>query len=243
MKTNNDYFLARKLALLKEKQRNNLELNINKKEEKLLKTNIPIQKIIGFVMMQNLTININKKVLIPRYETEELILQAYKFINKNSSVLDLGCGSGFIGLSIAKNTQAKEVILSDIDSQAILQTKINAKLNNLKVKIIKSDLFENLKNYKFDVIISNPPYLDFESSNLDSSVLDYEPWNALFAKRKGNYFYKKILEEYKLYLNKKGVILFEIDQTNLKFFKKYHPEFKIIYDINKKVRIAVYESE
>ncbi|AEC45627.1 peptide chain release factor N(5)-glutamine methyltransferase [Mesomycoplasma hyorhinis] len=243
MNKNNSYFTNRKLALLKEKQRNNLELIINQKEAKLLKTNIPIQKIIGFVCMQNLQLKINKKVLIPRYETEELILQAYKYINGQSTVLDLGCGSGFIGLAIAKNTKAKQVVLSDIDSQAILQSKINAKLNKLKVKIIQSDLFDNLKKYKFDVIICNPPYLDFEKSKLDSSVLDYEPWNALFAKQKGNYFYQKILKQYKSFLKPKGVILFEIDQTNLEFFNKYYPEFKLIYDINNKVRIAVYESE
>ncbi|UVT34640.1 peptide chain release factor N(5)-glutamine methyltransferase [Mesomycoplasma hyorhinis] len=243
MNKNNSYFTNRKLALLKEKQRNNLELIINQKEAKLLKTNIPIQKIIGFVYMQNLQLKINKKVLIPRYETEELILQAYKYINGQSTVLDLGCGSGFIGLAIAKNTKAKQVVLSDIDSQAILQSKINAKLNKLKVKIIQSDLFDNLKKYKFDVIICNPPYLDFEKSKLDSSVLDYEPWNALFAKQKGNYFYQKILKQYKSFLKPKGVILFEIDQTNLEFFNKYYPEFKLIYDINNKVRIAVYESE
>lgn len=85
--------------------------------------------------------------------------------------------------------------------------------------------------------------MDFEKSKLDSSVLDYEPWNALFAKQKGNYFYQKILKQYKSFLKPKGVILFEIDQTNLEFFNKYYPEFKLIYDINNKVRIAVYESE
>lgn len=94
--------MIEKEILLREKQRYNLPLFVSKQEEKLLRKNCPVQKIIGYQILQDVHIDLSYNVLIPRYETEELILESYKYINKDSKVLDLGCGSGFIGLAIKK---------------------------------------------------------------------------------------------------------------------------------------------
>ncbi|AZG68800.1 peptide chain release factor N(5)-glutamine methyltransferase [Mycoplasma struthionis] len=228
-----------KTVLLREKERYDLPLTISKKELKLLKKDFPVQKIIGYQEMQNVWINLKYKVLIPRYETEELILESYKYINKNSKVLDLGCGSGFIGLAIKKNTDAL-VTLVDIDNQAIKQTKYNAKINNLNVRIIKSNWFKKL-NEKYDVIVSNPPYL-FIKNKFDKS-LKYEPKRALFAKEKGLREYKNILQKAYDYLNDNGTILFEIDEYSALWFKNNYSKIQILKDINNKNRIAILKKE
>ncbi len=130
--------MIEKEILLREKQRYNLPLFISKQEEKLLRKNCPVQKIIGYQILQDVHIDLSYNILIPRYETEELILESYKYINKDSKVLDLGCGSGFIGLAIKKNINCY-VDMVDISNAAIKQTKKNAKLNNLEVNVFKSN--------------------------------------------------------------------------------------------------------
>ncbi|MBN3534505.1 peptide chain release factor N(5)-glutamine methyltransferase [Mycoplasma procyoni] len=232
----------RKNELLHEKVRYSLPLEISKQEEELLKTDTPIQKIISFVEMQNVKINVNHKVLIPRYETEEVILEAYKYINKESKVLDLCCGSGFIGIVISKNTGCS-VVFGDIDDQAIEQTKENALQNKIEnYQVFKSDLFTQIPKQKFDLIISNPPYIP-ENITLDSSVLNHEPHHALFAKNNGNYFYQKIVEQACEYLNKNGALIFEISHWNLDFFNSLKDNknlsIEIKNDINQKERIAI----
>lgn len=232
-----NYLEQRKKLLLLEKRRHNLNPIVTPQEITLLKSQIPIQKIIGFVQMQDVKIDISHKVLIPRYETEEVILEAYKYIKKDSQVLDLCCGSGFIGIAIAKNKKCF-VTMSDIDSEAIKQSQINAQINNVKVNIIQSNLFENI-HQKFDVIISNPPYIDIDDqTKLSSSVLDFEPHHALFASNNGLYFYQQILLHVEHYLNRGGYLIFEIAPEHLPFFEKYN-DFQIIKDINNKARIAI----
>ncbi|VEU59692.1 peptide chain release factor N(5)-glutamine methyltransferase [Mesomycoplasma neurolyticum] len=232
-------YKIRKDALLHEKLRNNLPLTISNKEEKLLNSDIPIQKIIGFVEMQNVKIQVNRHVLIPRYETEELILKTYEFVNKNSYVLDLCSGSGFIGIAIAKNKKCN-VVLSDIDYEAISQSHINKIINQVdNIEIITSDLFENLGQKKFDVIVSNPPYLQ-KQYTINISVLNHEPKKALFADDKGNYFYKKIINLAPFFLKPKGILIFEISPSNVFFFKALtYLNIEIHKDINGKERIVV----
>lgn len=224
-----------KEVLLREKQRYNLPLKITASEFELLKLDTPVQKIIGYIIMQDVTIFLQEKVLIPRYETEEVILKAFEFINKDSYVLDLCCGSGIIGLAIAKKTKAK-VVLSDIDINAVKQANFNAHYNDLDVEIIVSDLFTNLQG-KFDVIVSNPPYIP-EEIILPKSVSKHEPHHALFAPNKGNWFYRKILQKAPTFLKSGGVIIFEISPWNLEFFNEVK-NCQIFKDINQKERIAV----
>ncbi|WP_436358888.1 peptide chain release factor N(5)-glutamine methyltransferase [Mycoplasma sp. 480] len=233
----------RRESLLREKIRNNLPLIITKEEENKLKTSMPIQQIIGFVQMDRLKFLItDDKVLIPRYETEEVINESLKFLNKNSKVLDMCAGSGFIGLTIFDEIGC-EVTLVDNDENAISKILTNIKENCLfssKIKVIKSNLFQKLDpNEKYDLIISNPPYIP-ENIKLDNSVLEWENNNALFAKEDGNYFYKQIINDGKSFLKKDGILIFEISDWNLDYFKSLENlNIEIKKDINQKNRIVI----
>lgn len=225
--------------LLLEKRRYNLKETISFREKYKLWRDYPIQKIIGYIEMANVKIKVNKKVLIPRYETEELILLAIKLIKENGkyhNILDLCCGSGFIGIALKKAFPSLNILQSDISNAAIKQTLINLKINNLKNDVIKSNMFHNIYQ-KFDVIISNPPYLlENDKKNMTKSVLKYEPQKALFAQEEGMFFYYQIEKNLSKYLNKNGLIILEINPVNYKWFidNKYH----VINDINNKKRFA-----
>ena len=225
--------------LLLEKRRYNLKETISFREKYKLWRDYPIQKIIGYIEMANVKIKVNKKVLIPRYETEELILLAIKLTKENGkyhNILDLCCGSGFIGIALKKAFPSLNILQSDISNAAIKQTLINLKINNLKNNVIKSNMFHNIYQ-KFDVIISNPPYLlKNDKKNMTKSVLKYEPQKALFAQEEGMFFYYQIEKNLSKYLNKNGLIILEINPVNYKWFidNKYH----VINDINNKKRFA-----
>lgn len=225
--------------LLLEKRRYNLKETISFREKYKLWRDYPIQKIIGYIEMANVKIKVNKKVLIPRYETEELILLAIQLIKENGkyhNILDLCCGSGFIGIALKKAFPSLNILQSDISNAAIKQTLINLKINNLKNNVIKSNMFHNIYQ-KFDVIISNPPYLlKNDKKNMTKSVLKYEPQKALFAQEEGMFFYYQIEKNLSKYLNKNGLIILEINPVNYKWFidNKYH----VINDINNKKRFA-----
>ena len=225
--------------LLLEKRRYNLKETISFREKYKLWRDYPIQKIIGYIEMANVKIKVNKKVLIPRYETEELILLAIQLIKekgKYHNILDLCCGSGFIGIALKKAFPSLNILQSDISNAAIKQTLINLKINNLKNNVIKSNMFHNIYQ-KFDVIISNPPYLlKNDKKNTTKSVLKYEPQKALFAQEEGMFFYYQIEKNLSKYLNKNGLIILEINPVNYKWFidNKYH----VINDINNKKRFA-----
>lgn len=208
--------------------------DINKDIEKL-KNNYPIQYLIGYVNFYGYKINVNEKVLIPRYETEFLVEKTIKLIkkyfSKNIKILDIGTGSGAISIALSKelNTAIDAV---DISKDAIKVAKKNVKENNAKVNIIESNIFSNIKD-KYDVIISNPPYIS-KSEKIMDSVYKYEPHLALFADNNGLYFYEEILKEAKKYLNDKFIIAFEIGYTQgneiINIAMKYYNDKKIILD-------------
>lgn len=234
----NDY-KQREELLIQEKRKYGLDELISKKERKLLDKGLPIQKVMGFINFDDVTIRVDRDVLIPRYETEEVIHKALEYIKPGMRVLDLCCGSGYIGLTIKKKMPDVEVVMSDISSEAVKQTKKNARLNKLDVDVIQSDLFKGLVRL-FDVIICNPPYIPNEYKNkLDKSVLEFEPEEALFAGEDGNDIYKRILSDTEAYrhLKPNGVIVFELSEDNKEYLKS--EGFKIFNDINKKPRIGV----
>ena len=182
-----------------------------KYEALLLKrmAHIPLQYITGEQEFMGLRFMVSPHVLIPRQDTEILVLEALKIINPGMDVLDLCTGSGCIIISIAKQIPIRAVA-SDISRLALLTAEENRKLHDVSVRFIESDLFEKIEG-RFDVIVSNPPYIpEKEIKGLMPEVKDYEPLEALNGKDDGLWFYKKIIEEGLNYLKPFGCLLFEI---------------------------------
>ena len=226
-------------VLLVEKIKYGLEPVVSDYELAQLKNDVPVQKIIGYIEMADVKIDLSQFVLIPRYETEELIYHAIDLIKKYQlkNILDLGCGSGFIVIAIKKALKERvNITLSDIDPNAIKQTKINLELNQVDANLVCSDWFSNLET-PFDLIIANPPYLKEEEKNsMSDSVLKHEPHRALFANDKGLEPYKIIEKNLNHFLNNNGLILLEINPLNQDWFLNHH--YQLIADINKKNRFA-----
>ena len=176
------------------------------------KTREPLQYILGFVPFYNIILNTDNRALIPRDETALLVEQALKFIEKNNykTVLDIGTGSGAIAISVKKNAPQACVTAVDISENAIFLAKENAKENETEIEFIKSDLFENLQNKKFDCILSNPPYIPTKDMGKLEKELSFEPKNALDGGSDGLDFYRDIIQEAKEHLNKNGLLMFEI---------------------------------
>lgn len=176
-----------------------------------LEQGIPVQYIVGNVNFYGYKINVNKNVLIPRFETEELVFKTINYINKyfdkKVSILDIGTGSGCIAITLKKELNC-DVDAVDISNKALEVAKKNAEENNVKINFFESNVFSNVKN-KYDIIVSNPPYISYDEQIMDI-VKNNEPNQALYADNEGLYFYEKILEESKKYLNKKFIIAFEI---------------------------------
>ena len=171
----------------------------------------PVQYIIGNVNFYGNTIKVNKNVLIPRFETEELVEKTIKRIknkfDQQINILDLCTGSGCIAITLKKELNSN-ITATDISIDALEVAKENIKLNNVDIKLIESNLFSNI-NDKFDCIISNPPYISYDEE-IDDIVKNNEPDIALYAPNKGLYFYEEILKNIKKYLNDKFIIAFEI---------------------------------
>lgn len=180
------------------------------------KNNIPIQYILNSVNFYGLDLYVDKNVLIPRFETEELVENTIKLINenlenKNINVLDLCCGSGAIGLALKSHINDINLTMSDISKDALLVAGKNSKDLNIESTIIESDLFQNI-NSKFDCIISNPPYIR-NDEEIEDIVKNNEPSIALYGGDDGLLFYDRILSEIKNYLNDRFIIAFEIGAT------------------------------
>ena len=176
-----------------------------------IKQNIPIQYILGEAHFYDLKFKVNSSTLIPRPETEELV--KYILSHDFNSVLDIGTGSGCIAISISKHTDST-VTAIDINSKAIDIAKVNAKLNSVDVNFIVDDIFNFCYEKKYDLIVSNPPYvLNSEKKYMDKNVIDYEPHSALFVDDNDPLiFYKKIAEIAINKLNKNGYLFFEINE-------------------------------
>lgn len=199
------------LYLMKYYFNDNLEDVVNQNEmKKLLEKakNYPIQYIVGTANFYGYDFIVNESVLIPRFETEELVENTINYIRNNNykKVLDLCTGSGCIGITLKKEIHDLDVTLSDISKEALLVAKENIK--DLDINIIQSDLFKNIHD-KYDVIISNPPYISKNEEIMDI-VKNNEPSIALYAENEGLYFYEEILKNCKQHLNKEYLIAFEI---------------------------------
>lgn len=201
----------------------------------LLDKGISPQYIVGNVDFYGNIINVDSRVLIPRFETELLVEKTICYINnlfnRRVSILDLGTGSGCIAITLKKEIDC-DVVASDISLDAIDVAKRNAINNKVDILFVNSDIFSNIED-KFDVIISNPPYISYDEE-IDDMVKNNEPSLALYASNDGVYFYDKILSECAKYLNDRFLIAFEIGYTQgdriIKLAYKYLSE-----DVNVKV--------
>ena len=218
----------RDIEYLKKYYKGNIEDAI-----KRLNNGEPVQYIVGNVDFYNSNFIVNKNVLIPRFETEELVQNTINFIkeyfNKQVKVLDIGTGSGAIAISIKKDIDSI-VYAIDISKEALEVAKENAKRNNVNINFVNTNIYDGI-NEKFDVVISNPPYIRHDEE-IDEIVKKNEPHIALYADNNGLYFYEEILKNIKSILNDKYLIAFEIgkdqgDEIN-KLKNKYLPESNIL---------------
>ena len=183
-------------------------------EIKILKKGVPIEHITHQKEFMKLSFFVDKNVLIPRQDTEILVEEVIKIAKKVNArkVLDLCTGSGAIAVSLAKYLPQAEITAIDISNDALKIAKKNAISNNVQNQItfISSDMFTNLSEEKFDIIVSNPPYIKTNViKNLDIQVQN-EPYIALDGGKDGLDFYKKIINESYQYLKYNGYLCLEI---------------------------------
>lgn len=171
----------------------------------------PIQYIIGKQEFMGIEFTVNKNVLIPQPDTEILVEKSIEIANKYKvpKILDLCTGSGAIAVSIQNIFPEAEISASDISKEALEIAKINDKTN--KIKFIQSNMFENIKE-KYDIIVSNPPYIKTEEIKTLSKEVQNEPFLALDGGQDGLKFYKKIIEQAHKYLNENGYLCLEIGE-------------------------------
>tara|TARA_R110002072_G_scaffold32395_2_gene98902 strand:- start:2015 stop:2899 length:885 start_codon:yes stop_codon:yes gene_type:complete len=205
-------------------------LNLLQSATKQLEQEVPLQYIIGKTEFYGLPFVVNKHVLIPRPETEELVAcvvsesSRVKTFNtsikqttetKQLKILDIGTGSGCIPISLKKQLPFAKISAIDISKEALTVAKKNAVLNNVDIHFILQDILKTVAlDQHYDIIISNPPYVrESEKKELKNNVLKNEPHVALFVENDNPLiFYAKIAELAKKYLNKNGLLFFEINQ-------------------------------
>ena len=190
-------------------------VTLYKKAVLALENGKPLQYVLGNVNFYGNNFYINENVLIPRFETEELVENvteyAKKFFTEPVDLIDLGCGSGVIGLTLEKKISTNSVDLIDISEKALEVTNINCGKMNSKANLVLSDMFKNI-NKKYDIIVSNPPYIK-TTEEIEKIVKDNEPHLALYAGVDGLDCYRKILNDITGHMKERCLIAFEIGMT------------------------------
>lgn len=239
------------LELLKE---NNIDMYLNMEEnldasiekdflEKLERVcnDEPLAYVLGYHWFYGYKIKVNKNVLIPRQETEELVaylLDYAEFIYDKPTIVDVACGSGAIGLALSKELNTR-VVSTDISEAALQIAKENADNLSADMVFYEGDMLEPLieNGLHFDMLICNPPYIK-QNEVIQKSVYDFEPHVALFGGEDGLFFYQKVLEKAHLVLNPNGLIAFEIGydigEGVVNLARKYFPQsqIRLVKDMN-----------
>lgn len=170
----------------------------------------PLQYILGETEFMGLTFHVEPGVLIPRADTEILVEKALEWMKPGARVLDIGTGSGAIAVSLAKLGRQAQVTAVDVSDRALEIARQNAGRNGAAVEFVKSDCFSALKGRKYDMIVSNPPYISGDEMRGLMPEVTHEPELALFGGADGLDFYRRISREAPEYLNEGGCLLFEI---------------------------------
>jgi len=229
------------------------EIDLNESNQPLflnalerLKTHEPIQYILGKTNFMDLEFRVNSSVLIPRPETEELVRLMLKEDLDGKEVLDIGTGSGCIAISLTKNLHNAKVSALDVSNDALEVARENAELNNVNIEFIHADILEYQSDKKYDVIVSNPPYvLESEKMLMKQNVLNYEPEIALFVDDVNALkYYESIIKFSFNNLNSQGQIFFETNENYKDELNKLaqNYEYNIIefkLDINDKNRFLI----
>ena len=210
---------------------------------------LPMQQIIGHEWFYNRKFKVTEDTLIPRPETEEWLEQVLTDLPQEPlTVVDIGTGTGIIGLTVKLERPADDVTITDISKEALDVAKENAQVLGAEITAELGDLFEPLVGKKFDAIISNPPYIsEAEINVMDQSVLDYEPKSALFADEDGLAIYKRMAESIEKYLKPNGRIYLEIGYQQgdsvSRLFKNAFPDAKVTVwqDFNQLDRVVAVE--
>ena len=193
--------------------------------EKRVLDKIPLAYILGEAFFADLRFNVNRDVLIPRSPLAELIQKSFSpwlNLNSDSMILEIGTGSGCIAIAISRYCNVNSIDASDISSNALIQAKENIVLHKCNnIKLIKSNLYENISN-KYDLIISNPPYVPEKSFKCLPAEYQYEPALALKADDDGLFIIKKILKQSIDYLNPGGNLIIEVSESKPEFERLYH---------------------
>ena len=203
-------------------------INYNKevKQEEKEKYETLIRKLIKGIPLQYITqeqeffklpLYVDENVLIPRADTEILVEEVIKLSNPKDCILDLCTGSGAIGIALAKSIKESKIVASDISEKAINVAKKNAIAHQVQeqIEFVKSDLFSNIKG-KFDIIVSNPPYIETKTINILDNEVRQEPYIALNGGEDGLNFYRKIIKEVPCFLKQGGQLCVEIGYNQKK---------------------------
>lgn len=215
---------------------------------------MPIQYIIGEEEFYGRMFQVNESVLIPRPETEELILESTKRIKRifgaqpTIQLADIGTGSGAIAITMKKEIPTLQVTATDISSNALEVAKNNAKLLNAEILFEEGDLTEPIEQQKWQVVLSNPPYIAYdEATEMSEVVLEHEPHTALFAEEDGLALYKRLAKNLPNLMTKPSFIGVEIGYAQgpavAALFKESFPQAKIevVKDMNGKNRMVFCE--
>lgn len=230
------------------KQQDQMDLvtmrNYQEMLKKIVDEDMPYQYLLGEAWFYGYRFHVNEATLIPRFDTERLIdcvhsLRETRQLVKQADVLDLGTGSGAIAVTLAKEFPDLNLTAVDISSDALAVAKENAYFHQVTIEWIKGDMLDAVAQRKFDLIISNPPYIsENEIDEMGADVLKYEPKLALFAKDDGYYYYKQFARHIQSFMKADGILLMECGSHQaakiISLFKKSNPkaEVKSIKDYN-----------
>lgn len=205
----------------------------------------PIQYILGYADFLDRRFKVNGSTLIPREDTAGIIDIVRPYLTKHpeAKVLDIGTGTGILAITLALEFPQARVFASDISKEALEVAKENAKTHNVKIQFIESDVFDNIRERDFDLIVSNPPYIsEDERPLMDASVKKFEPYTALFAQNQGLAIYQRIAALDPSFIKAQGMLVFEIGFQQgpavSQLFKNNfeQSEVKVLQDFNQKDR-------